>query len=450
MGIQTQIDEVRQPSQVAHWNLAKRVSFRFCFTYLGLFCIFTEILGEILGGLFPLPNFFFPPLATMWPMRQIVFWTATHIFRIAHPLVYADSDSGDKTFDWIATFCLLMLAVLATVIWSVLDRRRDNYVTLYKWFRLFIRFALAAEMFTYGLAKAVPQQMPFPFLTRFVEPFGDFTQLGVLWNSIGASPAYEIVTGCAETLGGILLMVPRTTTLGALLCLADLTQVFILNMTYDVPVKLLSFHLILMALFVLAPELPRLVNFFLLNRSVGPSTQPQLFSMRRANHLATAAQIALGIYLIAMLLYGSWTTWNAFGGGRTKSPFYGIWNVDQFVIDGQLHPPLLTDNTRWRRLIFDFPTSVNFQGVDDSFTGYGAAINAKDKTIALTKTNDKDWKAQFTFERPTQNELVLDGQMDNHTIHMQLQLIDLQKYSLVNRTFHWIAEYAFDRSEVWH
>jgi uncharacterized membrane protein YphA (DoxX/SURF4 family) len=254
MGTQTQPDELRGAYQATRWNLAKRVSFRLCFTYLGLFSIFTGILG----GLLRLPNFFFPPLKTMWPMRQIVFWIAAHIFRIAHPLVYTDADSGDKTFDWIATFCLLVLAVLATVIWCVLDRRRDNYERWYKWFRLFIRFALAGEMFTYGLAKVVPLQMPFPFLTRFVEPFGNFTPLGVLWYSIGASPAYQIFTGCAETFGGILLTIPRTTTLGALLCLADLSEVFILNMTYDVPVKLFSFHLILMVLFVLAPELPRL------------------------------------------------------------------------------------------------------------------------------------------------------------------------------------------------
>jgi hypothetical protein len=446
MGFQTQLDQAPQMSRAPHWNLAQRVSFRFCFVYLGLFCIFSEVLG----GLVRLPNFFFPPVATMWPMRQIVLWTGAHIFRVAHPLVYADFDSGDKTFDWITVFCLLIFAVVATMIWSVLDRRRENYVTLDKWFRLFVRFALAGEMFTYGIDKVIPLQMPFPFLTRFVEPFGNFTPLGVLWNSIGASPAFEIFTGCAETLGGILLLVPRTTMLGTLLCLADLTEVFILNMTYDVPVKLLSFHLLLMALFLLAPEVPRLINLFLLNRSVDASTQPQLFSTHRANRLATTVQIAFGIYLIAVLLYGEGATWYAFGGGRTKSPLYGIWNVEQLVMDGQLHPPLLTDNSRWRRLIFDFPTSVNFQGVDDSFTGYSASIDVKEKTIALTKAGDKNWKALFSFERPKQNELILDGQMDNHTIHMQLQLTNLEKYQLVNRPFHWIADYAYDREEVWH
>ncbi len=75
--------------------------------------------------------------------------------------------------------------------------------------------------------------------------------------------------GAAETLGGILLLAPRTTTLGALVCLADMIQVFMLNMTYDVPVKLFSFHLILFSLFLLAPEANRLLGFFFTDRAVG-------------------------------------------------------------------------------------------------------------------------------------------------------------------------------------
>ena len=51
----------------------------------------------------------------------------------------------------------------------------------------------------------------------------------------GLGPAYEIFTGCAEVAGGLLLIVPRTATLGALISLADMSQVDTLNMTYDVP-----------------------------------------------------------------------------------------------------------------------------------------------------------------------------------------------------------------------
>jgi hypothetical protein len=90
-------------------------------------------------------------------------------------------------------------------------------------------------------------------------------------------------------------------------------------MTYDVPVKLLSFHLVLMALFLLAPDLPRLANLFFLNRPVGPSTEPQLFGTRRANRIALAVQILFGIWLVALGAYGGWAEWRTLGGGQGDS-----------------------------------------------------------------------------------------------------------------------------------
>src|ERR1700722_16009540 len=269
---QAQDSQPHQNPPAPHWSLGLRVAFRFCFIYFGLFCFSNQIFGNLLS----IPKVDIPDPSTLWPMRQITFWTAAHIFHIKFPLVYSDSGSGDKTFDWVLAFWMLVVA-LATAIWSVLDRRRENYVTLHKWFRLFIRFALASQLVTYGIDKVIPLQMPFPWLTRLVTPFGTFSPMGVLWSSIGASPAYETFAGSAEILGAILLISPWTTTLGALVCAADMTQVFMLNMTYDVPVKLFSFHLLLMASFLLAPEFKRLADFFFRNRAVAPSTQPQLF-----------------------------------------------------------------------------------------------------------------------------------------------------------------------------
>jgi hypothetical protein len=441
MGAQAPIAPLQQEPQIPHWGLGLRVAFRFCFVYFGLFCICTQIFG----GLISIPKMEILDPSSLWPMRQITFWTAAHIFHAGLPLVYTGSGSGDKTFDWVLAFCLLVFAALATAIWSVLDRRRENYVTLYKWFRLFIRFALAGQMFGYGMAKLIPLQMPFPYLTRLLEPFGNFSPMGVLWSSIGASPAYEIFTGCAEMLGGILLIAPRTAMLGALICLADTTQVFMLNMTYDVPVKLFSFHLLLMALFLVAPEFQRLADFFFRNRTVAPSAQPQFFPTRRANRFAIAAQIVFGIWMVGTAAYGGWGDWHTYGGGRPKSPLYGIWSVDELSIDGQIRSPLLTDYDRWHRAIFDFPEAVAFQRMDDSFSRYGASINVNDKTLALTKVSDKNWKANFTFQRLAQDQLMLDGNMDSHKIHMQLQLADRGKFLLVSRGFHWIQEYPFNR-----
>jgi len=437
--VQLEPDAGHRIPQVRQWRFATRVAFRFCFVYFGLYCLATQVST----GLAPLSNVDIPDPATLWPVRHVVLWTAAHIFRVTTPLVYTGSGSGDKTFDWVLAFCLLLVSIVATTVWSTLDRNCENYSTLSKWFRIVFRFCLAGQMLSYGLVKAVPLQMPFPRLARLLQHFGDMSPMGVLWSSIGAFPGYEVFAGCAEILGGILLIFPRTTTLGALVCLADAVDVFALNMTYDVPVKLFSFHLILMSLFLLAPDFERLTNLFVLNRTAGPSTQIPLFATPRGNRIALAAQVGFGLWLVGMNAYSSWASWYRYGGGSPKSPLYGIWDVNELTIDGQAPLPLITDSARWRRAVFDSPDRMAFQHMDESFARYNSSIH--DKTLALTKADDKNWKATFIYQRPVSEQLVLDGDMDGHKVHMQLQLVDHKKFLLVSRGFHWIQENPFNR-----
>jgi hypothetical protein len=422
------------------WSLASRIVFRFCFVYFGLYCLFNQIITALIPVTADIPD-----PSTLWPMCPIVLWTAAHIFRVTKPLVYTGSGSGDKTFDWVLSFCLLVIAVVAAAIWSVVDSKRKNYIAVAKWFRMFIRIALAGQMFVYGTSKAVPVQMPFPLLRQLIQPYGNFSPMGILWSFVGTSRAYEIFTGCAEILSGVLLIVPRTAMLGALICLADMTQVLMLNMAYDTPVKLFSFHLILISVFLLAPDARRLVDFFALGREPKPSAEPSLFRSRRANHVALILQVAFGVLLLGVNFYGARTNWYLYGGGAPKSALYGIWDVRELSIDGQIRSPLLNDYDRWRRVIFEWPTLVYFERMDDTFVRFASSINVTDKTVGLTKSTDKDWKANFTFQRPAPNELTLDGDMNGHKTHMQLELVDHSKFVLTNRGFHWISEYPFNR-----
>ena len=426
---------------IPYWSPATRLAFRFCFLYFGLYCLLTQILT----GFIQLPDQEIPDLATRWPLRLVPQWAATHLFRITAPLAFGDTGSGDRMFDWVLVACLLAIAALGAGIWSLVDSRRRSYLSLHNWFRVFLRFALAGQMLAYGFVKVVPMQMPFPFLTKLVEPFGNFSPMGVLWASIGASPAYERFAGSAEMLAGVLLILPRTALLGALVCLADVIQVFMLNMTYDVPVKLLSFHLILLSLVLLAPDFSRLYAFFFSNRSMEGRSNVEPFTTPRAMRISFVAQIIFGLWLFGANLYAVRSEWFKYGGGQPKSELYGIWNVDQMVVDGQVRSALIGDYDRWQRVIFDYPTSVSFQRMDSSQVRYGAAINTQDKTLAVTKFSDTNWKANFTFQRESQDHLVLDGTMDGHKLHLDMKLMDRNKFLLVNRGFHWIQDFPFNR-----
>src|SRR5579871_933589 len=118
-GRQIDSDQVRIRA-VLRWSPALRVGFRFCFLYCSLVCV---VQGAI-DALLPIPDLKFPSIETFWPIPQITSWTAVHVFHMTQPLVYPGG--SDSTSTWVNTFCLLVFAAVATVIWSVLDRRREN------------------------------------------------------------------------------------------------------------------------------------------------------------------------------------------------------------------------------------------------------------------------------------------------------------------------------------
>ena len=415
---------VEQPLLPA-WKPLTLLAFRFSFVYLTLFSLATQISGSMIPNL----GFYYRGLGRLWPMRDLTAWVTQHVFGAAG--AQDPNVGGEPLFFWVQTFWILIVALIATALWSFLARRRE-YVVLHTWFRVAIRFALAAAMLEYGMTKLIPTQFPPPSLETLVTPVGDLTLSALLWTSIGASPAYEIFTGCIEVLGALLLLLPRTTMLGALVSLAAMTQVFVLNMTYDIGLKLVSFHLILLAVFLLAPDFSRLANFFLRDRITGPSQQPALFKTASANQAAMFAQIAFGIYLIGMYAYFNVTFWNVAGAHSPRSPLYGIWNVQRLSAEVEDY------DRRWKRVIFDAPDAVVIQRTDDSFAHYKASVDPYRKKIALTKRNSRSWKADFTFTQPSPDHLILEGNMDGQKVSADLQLVEFDTLRVLNSSFRWV------------
>ena len=430
------------PAQApVRWRLATRVAFRLTSLYFTLYVLTTQMLG----GLLPLPIGEMPDLGATGYMKGIVSWTTVHVFRVGHPFLTVNTGSGDKTIDWVQTFCLLTVAIAGTAVWSALDRRRPNYVALHKWFRVFLRFAVASTMVGYGIVKVIPLQMGATGLTRLVEPFGNFSPMGVLWASIGASFPYERVCGAVEMTGAVLLFIPRLSLLGALVTLAASTQIFTLNMTYDVPVKLFSFHLILMSLALLAPDVRRLLRLFVLDKAVTASTLPPLVGTVRGRRVALAVQLVFAAYILGWNLHDARKSWTEYGGGAPKSPLYGIWNVDEMRVDGVVRAPRLDDWGRWRRLIFQSPAGMSFQRMNDSFQGYTNTIDMAGKTLTLSSAADKNWTARFAIEQPAADRMILDGAMDGHKVRLDVRRQDRGSFLLVSRGFNWIQDRPFNR-----
>jgi len=411
------------------WHLLTRVAFRFCVAYFGLFCLLFVQIMFAFTGIF---RWVLPPSAAVWQMHTLsptTEWIGHHIFGV-NATLNPNSRSGDQAAMWVFTSILLVVALAATVIWSVVDRRRSEYRRLCSWFLAFVRICLGGQMLFYAAIKVIPVQMPSPSLASLLRPFGQLSLNWVLWLQVGSSQPYELALGVVELVAGMLLFWPRTATLGALLALTSLAQVFLYNMTFDVSVKILAFHLLCLALVVLAPQARRLANVFVLQRPSQPATQPALFSTPRANKAATAIQIGLAVWVLVGALTISWLDWSH--DNRPKPALYGIWTVTSFTRDGVIVPPLTTQRDRWQRLIIDEPDRLSVQRMDGVIVTRAAVIDAQ--TITLNEV-------ALTIDRTASDRLNLAGQVQRHHVTMTLRRLDLDKFPLRRDRFHWVQEY---------
>ena len=418
--------------------MRRAVVFRFCVLYLTLYAFATQVAG----GVFLVPGAQLPAVGTLWPLRDVIEWLGPKLVGAPTPFVPGGS-SGDTAFHWSQLVVLLVVAAAGTAIWTAIDPRpreeRARSQRLRAWFRLFVRFALAAQMFYYGMAKVIPTQFQRPSLVTLVERVGNLSLSELLWTFIGASTPYQIFTGAAELIAGLLLIVPQTTPLGALIALADMIQVFALNASYDFGLKMIAFHLILMSLFLLWPDLQRLANVLVLDRPAPASSHPPLFRTATRQRAALAAQIVFGLYLLVMFTNLSLRYWYSQGDGRPRSPLYGIWDVRALTVDGVTREPALNDyDRRWKRVIFDTQDVVVIQRTDDSFAHYGLGAGSSAHHLDLWKGRSRSWQSTFTVSRPSPEQLVLEGQMDGHQIRSELTLLPLDTFELLGSSFRWI------------
>lgn len=433
-----------EPTGEVCWNLAQRVGFRFLFSYLILFFLTGQEIGLI-----PFTTPLVERYTKLW--YGIAVWTARHLLHIGTDFPMNGEGSGDTTFQWILLPCYLALAAAATLLWSVLDRKRANYKRLYAWLRLLLRFTLALAMITYGIVKVIPNQMPSPRSFTLLQRVGQLTPMRLLWTLMGASPAFETFTGLAELLAGLLLLVPRTVLLGSLICAADMTLVFMMNMGYDVPVKIMSFHYLVMAILLVAPDLRRLADLFLFNRPVEAAEERPLFARRRLNQAVQILLAAFGLYLIGtniiegIDLYGD--------RNPPKPPLYGIWSVEEMTLDGH-DVPLATATAvdRWRWVTLEKPGEMRLEMKTGTRENYMMKLDPATKRMTLTRhqkdpqgkpllnaagrpQKDLNWKGDLSFKEPETDVLVLDGTLDGHPAHAKLL-----KMPLIGKGFHWVLD----------
>jgi hypothetical protein len=423
---ETLIDEYPQQP----WHPFTRTGFRFAFVYLLLFNL-------------PFPLSAIPYVSKVGEFYDSIWtWLVPRVARVAFHIEITSefNGSGDRTFDYVFVATLLLISLAIMVIWTLFDRKRLSYPTLYRWLSVYVRFALGTTMIGYGAYKVISSQFPAPTLDRLMQPYGESSPMGLLWTFMGASEPYTMFVGFAEMIAGILLFPRKTSTLGALMSVAVLSNVVALNFSYDVPVKLYSLHLLAMAIFLLLPDARRLANFFILNRSTEYVRMEPLFRRPLWHRSALVFSSLLLILVTGTSLYESYDQRRQYKGER--SPLYGVWDVEDFSL-GQ--PTTTSPAQRWSRVIFDSFPRLAVQTPTNPHERFSLQLDQEKRTLTLGKRDDPDWKTVLSYEQVNPDVITLAGKLNGSEMTARLHRSKEQKFLLTDRGFHWINEVPFNR-----
>jgi uncharacterized membrane protein YphA (DoxX/SURF4 family) len=141
------------------------------------------------------------------------------LVQLEKPITIFTNGSGDTTYDYVLLLTQVLLAIIICIAWSILDRNRKSYNTAYYWLCVLLRYYVGVIMLSYGFSKVFHLQMPYPYLSRLVQPYGDSSPMGLVWTYVGQSKAFSAVVGWSEVICGLLLFFRKTTLVGALLTL---------------------------------------------------------------------------------------------------------------------------------------------------------------------------------------------------------------------------------------
>ncbi len=407
------------------WSPARRVAFRFGFV-LGALYLYPFPLGLI-----PKTDWLAEPLTR--PFEWLVSWCATAVLGLDEPS-FEMTGSGDSAAAYVNCLVLLVLAAAGAALWSALDRRRVAYPRLAAGAIVALRYYLAITLLSYAFAKLF--QFPPPGPVRLDQRVGDMSPMGMLWTFMGSSQPYSLFAGGAEALGGVLLLWRRTYVAGALVAMAAMTNVVALNLCYDVPVKLYSAQLLLIAVVLFAPHARRVIGAVL--GRAAPEVPPRPRRSPRFERARLAAK-ALVLVLIAASLYLQHD--RSLQYRKPPHELHGIWVVEKLVVDGTERPPLLTDTGRWHKIYFtEFGATA--RPMDGPLVRLAATVDPARRTIAIKVDGDEVWRYTLSIDGDRAT-LVLDGTFRGKPLHAELRREP--DPLLVTRGFHWIQETPFNR-----
>jgi hypothetical protein len=381
------------------WSNFQKIIFRFAFLY-----------------------FFFQAFPLDWKFYARLFsidWTSVHLKDLFDLSRYAPSLTGSSA--GFADWGIIALAALAgTLIWSLQSEKEKNYESLYYYLRVLLRYRLAAGALAFGFVKFFPMQMPYPSLSSLHTRYGDLSTWRIFSMSTGIVPDYQSFLGGVEIFAALLLLYRKTASIGAFILFTFIANAFISNLAYEGGEVVYSLHLVIIAFFVFAYDLPRLISLTTFERLTDPVSYKPVYDNWKQN-LRLALKTSFVAFFIILYGYKSYGAYKNSEYQFPKEPGLkeasGFYNVSLFRINNDTIPYSPADSERWRDVVFEKWSSVSIR------SGKPVLVYRANTEEIFLKDEDKNYEYVNTQGRhyydykvdSTEHVLILENRNPDHS-----------------------------------
>src|SRR5262245_29030911 len=349
-------------------------------------------------------------------------WIAQHLFHITGPMPQGSAgDNGDVSEEYARLLLCVVLGVAGAIVWTIADRRRPSGEWTESALRILLRYSIALGMIGYAVAKLFPQQFP-PITASVLERrVGDLTPMSLLWTFMQYSRAYAFFGGLVELIAVVLLCYRPTATLGALVCIAAMTNVALLNYAYGVPVKLYATMIVLSAAVLVLYDSRRLFDVFVRNRAVDASRESTVVQDLVPARLRQA---------IKVVVVGSVVLSSVVAMAPTLRP------IPASAVEGTWSVTSASPSSTWRRMTVDvFGVTIATSG--DALLRCRRTKTADTTALSLQCAEGHGGELRSTREG---NTLHLEGTFDGAPVNVTATYVDRASYRLLRTPFRWIFD----------
>ncbi|MES2589174.1 MAG: hypothetical protein V4622_09345 [Bacteroidota bacterium] len=185
-------------------------------------------------------------------------------------------------------------------------------------------YILAFFLIKYGFDKLFKLQFYAPEPNILFTPFGKLDKDILYWSTIGKSYSYNVFLGLLEIIPGILLFHHKTRKLGAFIAFGVLINVLMINISYQIEVKILSSFLVFLSLCILSSYWKEFFAFFIQNKTVPIREREELDLPIKLKPLL---KFTLIFYIFFESIFLAFTTEN-FNDDLDKRPkFHGTYEI---------------------------------------------------------------------------------------------------------------------------